>query len=556
MPVGSTIELYTTILGWILYDSLWAMLVTTGLVIIPFAITVVNVLVDTRDSPVEITSKGLIRILETRIYIMLIVIMFAVQPQINVHTSKTTYTQYRCGVTASKSLTKTMRELAYGDSKSTLDKSTVTFGTLLDGRTPQAPLWWYLVTKLNHAIAQALRQELPCQADLRTMGAGLSKLNISDKLLKDEVKDFYKDCWQPATNQFARERLSESELPAKFRGGAVYDDITWPGSEFFISRAGYYDTLRATAEVPAFPYSALRDSVKAPEPPPGVEMGGFPTCHEWWLGYPIDGGGIDSDEGLRERLLAYIKNNALPDDKEDSSGSWWKFWAEDKFATPSDADNALIKSTLNAEANDIQLELTNGASDYGGVLGSTTDHVMRNMRQLVGSAGLLVGSAKKAVEVEMVRQVAPMIQAVVLLILTVGLPLLMTIGSYSLQTLIALSLLQFSIIFWGFLFALASWLDNFLLSGLWSGADKNANMLMDTIMPNTSGIGTQILAITWVTWSLYTLAPLAFTYFLGVVGLRAGKVLNDAIAVPSANIGTNSGAGVDVGKKLLTKGKG
>ncbi len=555
MPVGSTIELYTTILGWILYDSIWSMLVQTGLVMVPFAFTIINVLVDARDSSMEIDSKGLMRILETRIYVMLFVVMFAVQPQINVHTSKTTYTQYRCGVTASKSLTKSMRELTYGDSKSTLDKSTSTFGVMLDGRTAQAPLWWYLVTKLNHAIAQAARQELPCQADLRTMGAGLSKLSIADKALKDEVTDFYKDCWQPAANQFARERIPDSELPAKFRDGAVYEDITWPGSEFFINRAGYYDTLRATAEVPAFPYNTLRDSVKAPEPPPGVDRGGFPTCHEWWLGYPATGGSISSDRGLRDRLLTYIKNNALPDDKADSTGSWWKFWAEDKFATTADADNALIKTTLNAEAGDIQLELTNGASDYGGMLGSTTDQVMRNMRQLVGSAGLLVGSAKKAVEVEMVRQVAPMVQAIVLLLFTVGLPLLMTMGSYSLKTLLALTLLQFSIIFWGFLFALASWLDNFLLSGLWSGADKNVNMLMDTIMPNTSGVGTQILAITWVTFMLYTLAPLAFTYFLGVVGIKAGSLAANAINSSSNEVGSQSGVGVDAAKKVLTRGK-
>ncbi len=555
MPVGSTIELYTTILGWILYDAIWGILAYTGLVLVPFIITIVNVVIDTRDSAQEISAKGLIRILETRIYIMIGVVMFAAQPLINVNPSKTTYTQYRCGVTASKSLTKTMTELAYGDSKSTLDKSTGTFGVMLDGRTPRAPIWWYLTTKLNHAIAQTARQELPCQADLRTMGAGLSKLNIADKALKDELKDFYKDCWQPAANQFARERLPEAELPAKFKDGAIYDDITWPGSEFFISRAGYYDTLRATKAVPAFPYSPSRDSVKFPEPPLGVEMGGFPTCHEWWLGYASDGISFDSDKGLRERLLTYIKNDAIPDDSEDSTGAWWKFWAEDKFATTADADDALIKTTLNAESEEIQLELTNGATEYGGMMGSTTDHVLRGMRSLIGGAGLLIGGAKKAVEVEMVRQVAPMVQSMVLLIFTVGLPLLLAMGSFSLKTMMALTLLQFSIIFWAFLFALAAWLDNFLLSGLWSGADKNANMLMDTLMPNTSGVGTQILAISWVTWMLYTLAPLAFTYSMGVIGVRAGERITQIMGDSSSAAGGAAGGGVELAKKVVTKGK-
>lgn len=558
MPVGSTIELYTTVLGWLLYGAIWDVLANTGIILIPFIAMVVKVLLDTRDSAQEIDADGLVRILETRIYIMLFVVFFAVQPQINVNPSKTTYTQYRCGVTASKSLTKTMSELTYGTSSSTLDKSTSTFSVMLGARIPEAPLWWYLVTKLNHAITQAARQELPCQADLRTMGAGLSKLNIPDKTLKDELKDFYKDCWQPAVNQFRAAQLTDDDLPTKYKGGAVYDDITWPGSEFFTTQAGYYDTLRSTSRVAAFPYSPSRDSAKAPEPPSGavgVDAGGFPTCHEWWLGHPATGGSMSTEYGLRSRLLENIKEYALPTDKEDSPGSWWEFWADDKFATASDADDALIKTTLNAESSDIEMELTNGSTEYGGMLGSTADQALRGMRSLIGSAGLLVNGATKAVEVEMVRQVAPMVQSMVLLIFTVGLPIFLLLGSYSLQTLVALTLLQFSIIFWGFLFSLAAWLDNFLLSGLWSSADKNVNVLVDTLLPNTSGVGTQILAITWVTWLLYTLAPLAFTYFLGVVGVRAGEQITQTIGRDSGAIGGAGGKGVGIAKQIITKGK-
>jgi hypothetical protein len=559
MPVGSTIELYTTVLGWTLYSAIWDILAQTGLILIPFIVAVIKTLIDARDSGMEAGADDLVRMLETRIYTMLFVVFFAVQPQINVNPSKTTYTQYRCGVTPSKSLTKTMSELAYGDSKSTLDKSTAGFSVMLDARIPQAPMWWYLVTKLNHAITQAARQELPCQADLRTMGAGLSKMNISDKALKDELKLFYKDCWQSAVNQFRSAQITDDDLPAAYKDGAVYDDITWPGSNFFISQSGYYDTLRADQRIAAFPYSASRDSNKAPEPPLnsyGVDAGGFPTCHEWWLGYPATGASFGNNYGLRDRLLTDIKENALPEDTEDSAGSWWNFWSEDKFATAADADDALIKTTLYAESSDIELELTNGSTEFGGSLGQGADQVFRGMRSLLGGAGLLIGGATKAVEVEMVRQVAPMVQAMVLLIFTVGLPLFLTMGSYSLQSLVALSLLQFSVIFWGFLFSLAAWLDNFLLSGLWSGADKNINVLVDTLLPNTSGLGTQILAITWVTWLLYTLAPLAFTYGLGVVGVRAGERVANMVGNSSASVGGEGGRGVGVAKQLLTKGKG
>lgn len=563
MPVGSTFELYTTILGWVLYDSIWGVLAGTGLVMIPFIATIINVLIDTRDSSMEIDADGLIRILETRVYVMLFVMLFAAAPLINVNPSKTTYTQYRCGVTANKSLTKTAIEQTFGDSDTTLDKSSGSFMVMLDGHVPRAPIWWYVFSKLNHAITQTARQSLPCQADLREMGAGLSKLNIADKNLKDEVKDFYKDCWQPAANQFSRQRLPDDELPTALKGGKVYDDITWPGSTFFLDRSGYYDTLRASKPVAAFPYESLRDSVKAPEPPDGADAGGYPTCYEWWTGHPADGSSTSTDEGLRERLLHYIKTDAIPDDEADSTGSWWKFWADNKFATSGDADDTLIKATLNAESEDIQLELTNGSSDYGGSLGATGDQMVRGLRSTVGAAGLLIGGAVKAVEVEMVRQVAPMIQSVVLLIFTVGLPLFLAFGTYKLESLVSLTILQFSLIFWGFLFALASWMDNFLLSGLWSGSDTKATALLDTVGPTamfSQGIGTQILAINWVTWSLYTIAPLAFTYCLGVVGVKAGDGIVNAIGNNASQIGNKAGEGVkkvkQIATKVATKGKG
>jgi hypothetical protein len=260
-------------------------------------------------------------------------------------------------------------------------------------------------------------------------------------------------------------------------------------------------------------------------------------------------------------LLGNIKSHALPADKADSAGSWWGFWASDKFATATDADNALIKTALAAESSDIQLELTNGSTEYGGAMGSMADQMVRGVRSSLGALGLLWSGATKSVEVEMARQVAPMVQSMVLLIFTVGLPIFLVMGSYSLQSLIALSLLQFSLIFWGFLFSLAAWLDNFLLSGLWASADKNANTLMDTLLPGANiasggGVATQILAITWVTWLLYTLTPLAFTYYLGVVGVKTGTALTNAIGEGSTQSASAAGKGVAVAKTIVTKGKG
>lgn len=526
MPTGSVLELYTSVLAWNLYDAIWALLVSTGMVLIPFTAAIIKVLIDTRDSNVEISAEALIRILETRLYPMLFVVFMAAQPMIYVQMSKTTYTHYRCEASESGVLEKTATEKSFGDSGSTLDRKAASFSAMLDGRTPEAPFWWYLVTLLNHAISQAAKQELPCQADLRTMVSGLSELDVPDKNLKDELGDFYNQCWKPAVNIFGSQRLPDSELPARFRDGAIYDDIAWPGSEFFLSRSGYYDTLRtSTALAPEhFPYLESRDAVKLPPPPEGVELGGFPTCHEWWLGYPADGASFANDHGLRTRILSNVKANGAEDDCGDCTGAWWNLWSEDKFATADDRDNTLIKTALFNSKSSMELNLGNGLSGGGDNLGSDSVSAIKTGIAFLGSA---VTSIPNAVETESYRKLAPALQAVTLLVFIVVLPILLTLGSFNLGNLVALSILQFSIIFWAFLFAFAAWLDNFLLDSLLSFGD-DGRTVVGYVMPDAVH-NPDAMAISWVVRMCYYLLPLLFTYFLGVIGVNAGAHITTAL---------------------------
>ena len=526
MPVGSVLELYTSVLGWNLYGAIWSMLVSTGIVLIPFITTVINTLLETRESNFEISSDGLLNILEVRIYSMIVVVFFAAQPMIFVQMSKTSYSYTHCEVTASGVLEKTSSEKSFGDSGSTYDKSTGTFTTMLDGRTPQAPLWWYLVGKLNQAITQAAKQELPCQADLRTMVSGLAELDIPDRQLKDELGDFYNACWQPAVNQFGRERLPDTELPAKYKEGAVYEDINWPGSDFFINRPGYYDTLRASKELSPehFPYKESRDAVKMPAPPSGTEMGGYPTCSEWWLGYGPDDAISNEEHGLRQRLLKNLKENGASDDCGDCTGSWWKLWSDDKFSSGNDRDNTLIKTALFNTKSSMELNLGNGTAGGGGDLSSD---LVSSVKTGFAAVGMTFGSVPDAIETEAYRKIAPALQAITLLAFTVFLPLMLILGTFSLGYLLALTIMQFTLIFWGFLFALAAWLDNFLLSGLFSYGDDGRTML-GMILPDAIH-NPDTMAMSWVVRMCYFILPLAFSFFLGVIGHAAGKGITAAM---------------------------
>lgn len=552
MPVGSTIELYTTVLGWFLYDAIWGIFVNSGIAIIPFVAVLIKTLLETRDTQWEVTADGLIRILETRLYTMLFVVFIAVQPMINVQPDKTTYTQYRCSVTESGNLVKTVKDLVFGDSKSEHDKSSGQFVAMLDGRTPQAPVWWYLATKLNHAVTQSARQELPCTADLRLMASGMSSLAVTDPLLRDELRDFNRDCWQTAINQYGRQRLPESELNERFRGGKINDDISWPGSDFFLSRSGFYDALRPTRSVDAFAYNQSRDEMIAH---PVINDGGFPSCYEWWVG-SAPPSGASTDLGLRQRLAADLRAGGA-EDCEDCAGAWWNFWAGEQIESPTQRDDLLIRTALNNTKRNIELEMTNGNQEFGGNGASgLLNRVVDKAQQRIGSVGLAMGSAKKATETEIFRQTAPIIQAMILLVFTLSLPILMSISCYSLSSLMTLTLVQFSIIFWGFLFSLAAWLDNFLLSGTLGSADTNSSVLgmFGGGLGGAIDAASPILIMSWVTWALYTLVPLAFTYMLGAVGVRAGDSLAQSSGNASGGIGRQGGAVVGAAEGVATRG--
>ena len=69
----------------------------------------------------------------------------------------------------------------------------------------------------------------------------------------------------------------------------------------------------------------------------------------------------------------------------------------------------------------------------------------------------------------MYRDAAPVIQSITLMVITLSTPILLVVSGYSLKPLVTLLLVKFSVIFWGFLFALATWLDNYLVWSLqWS----------------------------------------------------------------------------------------
>src|SRR5690625_5526412 len=77
-----------------------------------------------------------------------------------------------------------------------------------------------------------------------------------------------------------------------------------------------------------------------------------------------------------------------------------------------------------------------------------------------GAVGIMSWVGVDRAKAWMYRDAAPVIQAITLMAITLSTPILLVVSGYSLKPLVTLLLVKFSVIFWGFLFALATWLED------------------------------------------------------------------------------------------------
>ncbi len=527
MLVNSAIELYTMLLAWHLHNGFWSILSGTGIGAIPFVIVVIKTLLDFQERE-GVSSKQIVRALEVKLYSMLFVFFIAVTPLINLYAENTRY--YHSNCQANGNTTPQVSEKSFGDSGTNLDKDEGHFAAMMGDKIPQAPLWWYVFSRLNLAVANSLKYELPCRADISSVAANLAKSAITNPHLRDEAKQFQKDCWLPAANKFMRDN---PEVPPSLKD----DDKSWFGSNYFVTTNGYYNSFRTSKGLKAFDYSVLHgDNIQSD----GADGLGWPTCDRWWS---------DANAGLRKRLIADVKTGTMASKLSD-----WNATAPSFYSTTTLSDNALLKTALVAPTKGgsvSAMEISNEA--YSGGAGSTdVGQVASNLVNEVAAIGALWGGATALLEAQAYKEAAPIIQAFVLMMFVIVLPLLMLLSLYDIGTLVSLTVVQFSVMFWSFLFALAYWLNNFMLSTMMT--DDLTDFAVATETP------LKIIILTWIVKFSYLLLPLIFSALLSVVGNNLGLSLAGRMEGMMHGVGKNAAnnggkAGSIAGKTVASKFK-
>lgn len=472
------LEYYLTLVSWLIHNGIWAVLVASGVFAIPFLAIVLQEWLRARAEGADEGNKGTLSAarIENRVFVAIVVIMFAGIPFIDVDFNRLQFDRTRssqCQVNVPLPT-----ETGWSQSFSTLNN-----------QSARVPVWWFFMHAISRAVTGASIAAIPCGTDLRQIRMEVDATRIADPLLAQEVSDFTHDCYGPARARLFMNRpdLNDEEM----------HDVTWIGSRYFLDNPGFYDTDRSSTPREGWPYDTMRDAGLT-EVPSGA---GYPTCEQWWSG----------SDGLRARLLGQVDPSLLA-----RIGGWAGFLSQDQ----------INDSVIRAIASPRQQKLNQGAvySDYGGQIEKTIPNVAT---RAVSDVGLAVGSVAYFPAMDALRQSLPMVLALLKLALVVCIPLVLVIGTYDLKTLVTVSVVQFALFFVDFWFQLARWIDSTILDALygWGFGWNRPHRNFDALIGLNNAFGD--LVLNFVMATMFIVLPAFWLGALTWVGVRAGVIASN-----------------------------
>lgn len=492
--VDSYLEYFLTLLAWIINNNIFAVLIQTGIFLIPLIVILFKTWIDVKKQGEDEGNKGemLINWLGLQFFPAMFVIVIVMAPVLPIHLNN-----IELNVEQSKAcgyrVPQAPKESGYGDLTSELG-----------GKQAKVPLWWGFFHQLNKGVTHALISAIPCKPDLRQIRFEVQHEKINDPALLTELRQFVTQCYIPA-----RQKLQTSQIsltPAQVR------EVSWLGGHILVSNSELYPRYRAKQPNNLWAYDAKRDTGL-----PNTGEGGFPTCDAWWA---------ENNIGLKYRLLEDVRQNF--------SAKVVEF-----FSTKDGAEESLLRAIVRPE----NLNVSGGKvyPGYGGNLDATFANATN---KLVASVGSVVGSFGIFPALDSMRQALPMVHAFALMSIVILLPIIIVMSGYSLKTVITLTFVHFALVALTFWWELARWLDSWLLDVLYNSATHNRlnpffleNTEDDFIVNFVMGSLFLVLPAIWmgaISWAGFSLGSLAQSFMAGVQdarnsGAKVGDVASSAL---------------------------
>jgi len=517
MSVDSYLELFTTLFGWTFYGILWDVLVGTGIVYLPF----LGILIDNWRDPAEGGEFGTVtglslRRMEIELFTALLVVVLAGQPS-----ALTALNAGTLSYTPPPTLTNPDPESAtVAEPQSTYGET----GFTGSPETVNLPIWWYAVIAATSGINHAVIEGLPSAADMRTYEQQARLATIADPLLRQEVSQFFSECYIPARSKFQAEQPSSVAITDLLDDYGA-DDPDWLGSHVYRETPGYYDTLRPTSPIAGWTFVAARDTEYDPADPPSA---GRPYCSEWWA---------DSDIGLRQKLV----------DEADltSGGLSGLIVVIAPFLAGEKQFDAVAKVVLtNAPPSWSSNDLIAYNSGTGGIFANAEQLIKGGL----ATGGVITASALFSVTMTAILQGLPMVQALLLLGLYALMPMLVVLSRYSLSMMMTGAMAIFTIKFWTVLWYLALWVDQNLILSMY----PDVNIFFQ-LFANPGEHDAKRMLLNMITMSLYLGLPVLWSAIMGWAGLHIGRSISAASAPLIRQADDAGRQGGQIGRTALAK---
>ena len=550
MGVGSFPELFLQYFAWGMYNVLWDVMVSLGLVYLPFGYYLFDAYTSSREKgSSKMTSKRVLNYLEMKIFIGIVVLTLAGVPALNLNLQEMKFNERQCNI---GSLAPTMAQKK-PDSTGTGTTYDATFTTTNMGSlTAKAPVAWMAILAIGQAVNDGVGVKIPCTTSLKELTYEIQLNKITNPAIKQEVADFYNGCYKQARAKFDAEHPASYNVASKKYVEA--NDVQWLGSEFFLSENGYYNKMQPPDAVPGLiPFvgdSQERDkgvwNGKSPKP-----QWSKPYCKEWYE---------QSTNGLKAKILKSIDPGWLNNAKA------WLAEYNPFGGDKTKAEKVLIRSLV--EVSDVKtMAPSYKKSDY-----SSTSHSFSNNG--VGGIDSFYGSAAGAAAVAgtysfnqqfypmmiILKMILPLIQAFIISGLIMFLPFLLILSNYGVKETLAMGALLLSIKFWPVIWLVGNWMENTLEEAILPSMTSHWSSSLMPLINESMSLNDDVLDYVIGAW--YLLGPTLLTLVMSIAGYQAGSSIQGGLQ-QAGNKGSGAGAAggkmtgglVGGGMKALKGGK-
>lgn len=499
MSVTGYLALYTTLLGWQQYQNLWGIAVDTGLIYLPF---IAIILKTTLEPFTSMGAKDAAQIAVRRMTIQVLsafmIILFAAEPMVSLDPTVLHY-----------------QPLCTDGAKNATPGNT---GTTYDNAFPVAtgvkvPIFWYLVMAFANGVTAAASQGLPCAPlNYRDLHAQLDLARIQDPQLKQEVTNFYKDCYLPVYSAYLGNQLSpvqQSAVQQSLQQNGQ-DDVGWLGSQAFLNVSGLYDARNANQPVTGFAFDPNRDQEEGQVT--NHSQWGQPDCKTWWSD-PQNGLQTQLQQALPPTVLQALQN--IGGDQQQLQNAAIKTLITHSFATDqSAADAARGYESLNDNSSGSFLSRFIGAP-----------------------AGTLLESLSFFPKLHLLINALPVMQGALLFGVYAFIALGIPFASYRVGFCVTGAVIMFSLIFCSFIWNLTQWFDTYLIQALYPSLDGVMG-IGGVLLQGSNDINELFVDI--VIGTLYIVLPVLWMAVMSWCGYHAGMYVTglfNTLSAPATQAG-------------------